>query len=270
MKYNHNKKRNTAFIYETLILEISRAIMKEDLHRKALVMGILKEFFKKNKPLKRDLEIYRAFDDLAGVTETTINKIIVEAKKQFSDLDRKTVFDTQTRLISEVNKKIGPSVWTNYVPKYKKLATINQVLVQNQAPKQQVLLEQKLVDGLLSKKLEEAKISPPVIDNLAVKNFISKFNNQYSETLNEDQKTFLYKYMTASDDNELDFKLFLYEEVDRLKEVITNTANTADKQTSVKLSKVLARMSDYSRRKIDKDFITEIIKIQSLAKEVSN
>ncbi len=58
MKFNQNKKRNTAFIYVTLIMEFSKASINKQKERKQNILSILKEFFSKDKILKKDLEIY--------------------------------------------------------------------------------------------------------------------------------------------------------------------------------------------------------------------
>ena len=54
----HNKKRNTAFLYESLIQELTKAIMNKDKQRKANIIKIIKENFGKGSSLKEDLEIY--------------------------------------------------------------------------------------------------------------------------------------------------------------------------------------------------------------------
>ena len=45
MKFSHNKKRNTAFIYEMLIMEFSRASINKDETKKQNILSILKEYF---------------------------------------------------------------------------------------------------------------------------------------------------------------------------------------------------------------------------------
>ena len=43
----HNKKRNTAFIYETLSRELTKAIVDKKPERKKEIVSIIKEFFNK-------------------------------------------------------------------------------------------------------------------------------------------------------------------------------------------------------------------------------
>ena len=266
MKFNHNKKRNTAFIYETLILEFSKAVMHKRAERKEQIMSLLKEYFTRGSLLKEELEIYKSFDNLEEINQQLVEKIILEAKKQFSSIDRKKIFDTQTKLISKINKNLGHDVWNNFVFEYKKMATINQVLSQTAGPKKQVMIEKKLLDNLLPKK--EKVETFPIVNNLAVKNFVKRFNKEYTGSLNESQKVFLNKYIMSSRDDGLEFKIYLYEEIERLKDILQEQVKRADKNTSDKLRKVVDKMSTYNKRKIDKSFVSEIIKIQSLTEEI--
>ena len=45
MKIKHNKKRNTAFVYEALIKEATEAIVKNDLEKKQKIVKIIKNYF---------------------------------------------------------------------------------------------------------------------------------------------------------------------------------------------------------------------------------
>ena len=54
MKFKHNKKRNTAFLYEALIQEYTRAIINTEPQIQKNVKNILKEFFSKGKVLHEE------------------------------------------------------------------------------------------------------------------------------------------------------------------------------------------------------------------------
>ena len=49
MKFNHNKKRNTAFIFEVLIKELTKSSINEEGLRKATIVDLLKELGLKYK-----------------------------------------------------------------------------------------------------------------------------------------------------------------------------------------------------------------------------
>ena len=266
MKFNHNKKRNTAFIYEVLVAELSKATLYEQEDRKINTVSLLKEFFLKGKILRKELDLYRSFDDTAELTREVVEKVITESKRQFSILNKKDIFDQQTKLINKMNKALGSAVWSNFVPAYKRLATINQVISQDLTPKKQVVFEQNLINSLLKPEVQRAPL--PKVNNLAMKNFVEKFNSEYSETLSESQKRFLNKYIVSYADNSLEFKTFLYEEIDRLKNTLSESLDTSDHDVRLKIQKVLDRISTYDRRKMDKSFIFEVLKVQSLASEL--
>ena len=64
MKYN--KKRNTAFLYETLILEMTKAALNKDEKRKNIALDIIKENFAKNSILDEELDAYRSIMETKG------------------------------------------------------------------------------------------------------------------------------------------------------------------------------------------------------------
>ena len=43
MKVKHNKKRNTAFLYESLVKELTKAIVRQQEERKGKIIKIIKE-----------------------------------------------------------------------------------------------------------------------------------------------------------------------------------------------------------------------------------
>jgi len=268
MRLNHNKKRNTAFLYEVLIKELSVAAINSNEQRKQDVLRILKEYFGKGKILSLELDIYNSFRGLSELEEFTVNKILFEAKRQYTMLDRRKVHSIQSRLINEINKNFGKDSWDIFVANFKNIATINQILNQKLSPKDQVLLEEKLYSELNKKEVKEEPIKN--IDQLTVRKFVERFNDEYVEKLNENQKNLLNKYITSYQDGGLEFKVYLYEEVDRLKEALENNASTTDKQISEKLNKVIEKIQNYNTRFIDKKFLSEVMAIQSLVSELKN
>lgn len=263
MKLSHNKKRNTAFTYEVLIKELSKATMLSEDNRKDKILNILKGYFAKNAPLRRELEIYNSFKNLEECEEKTVEKVLFEARAQAKKLDKKEIFENQTKIINLINKELGQACWTNFVNDYKKFATINQVVFQDLPPKKQVFMEQKLVSALTSPKEEKKPF--PSVNKLAVKTFTERFNGAYSNSLNESQKTLLNEYITSYKDDGSSLKMYLYTEVERLKESLSKHV-----ESSPNVEKILAKVSSYNNKKIDRKFVTEVIKIQALAEELDN
>lgn len=267
MKLNHNKKRNTAFTYEVLIKELSKASMHEQNERKNNIIKILKEFFSAGRPLKKELEIYNSFNELGDTDKDTIQKIIAESRRQAAQLDTALIYETQTRMINTINKVVGRSCWDNFVKDYKKMATINQAVFRDLSPKKKVFVESKLVD-LVSRKKEEKKPFP-TINKLAMKTFLDKFNQEYTSALNENQKTLLNKYIVSYRDNGLELKMYLHEEIGRLKHQLQDYLSAAE-SPNPKIGMILEKIEGYKNKTADKKFVTEIIKIQALVEKATH
>src|SRR6056300_1740275 len=210
----HNKKRNTAFLYECLIRELTKAVIKEDKSRQTKVKGLLKEFFSKGKVLKQELDIYRSLMETKEAKEDFSRRLLQESKVDFDKLDRKAVFNEQTVLINKINKALGSKTFANFVPNYKDLATLG-LFFQNDNlnAKKRIMLENKMVNFLSRK--EEALNEMKHIDNLEFSMFVKRFNETYKNSLLKEQKELLGNFIVSFSDNGLGLKVYLNEEVGR-------------------------------------------------------
>ena len=92
MKKRHNKKRNTAFIYEALIREMSKAVINRDDSLKSNILSLVKENFNKSSVLGKELSCYKLLDENLGVDKYTAEKIIFRTKKEYDSLDKDHIF----------------------------------------------------------------------------------------------------------------------------------------------------------------------------------
>jgi len=274
MKLKHNKKRNTAFLFESLVREMTKAVVNRDTKSKGKVLSIIKEHFHKETELYKELEIYKSVLDNEGVDSSFAEKVLVEAKIQHSELDKEKIFQEQSNLINVVNKGLSKDTFSNFVPNYKNLATLYQLFNTSLGPKKKVILENSICDHI-SVRQEEQKASGQVpSDKLVLNTFIDKFNNTYSETLSENQQSLLNKYVTSFVDNGVELKLFLNEEIGRLRSTIKSSMNEFDmlqeEGLQEKTSKLLEAIDDFKNKNIDSKLIKKIIKIQHLVEEINN
>ena len=268
-KFKHNKKRNTAFIYEILVRELTRAIMKNDQQLQEEISTLIKKSFSKNTNLYKELKLYRAITETKSVGVLTAEKIVNEAKSQHDKIDKKELLEEQNKLTRIIKKKFSDKIYNNFVPNYKELASISQIFNNNLNIKSKVLLENELVGGMILK--EEKKEMVP-IDNLVFKSFVKRFNDQYGDTLMKEQKDLLTNYILSFQNNGLELNYFLNEEVTRLKQVISESKAheevKGDQNILENVEKVDAILSSYAQRKPDLEMIKEVLKIQELAKEL--
>ena len=270
MKFKHNKKRNTAFLFETLVRELTKTVVEKDQKKKSSILSLIKEFFSKDKILNRELSLYKTLVSEQKLTTRVAEKLLNEVKKEYDKLDAKEIFSEQSRLIKKMNSSFEKKVFSNFVPHYKSLATINQIFNPDIPLKKKVLLEEQMI-GIMSSTTEEKKeAEQKPIDNLVLKTFTNKFNSVYSETLLEEQQTLLNKYMTSFADNGVELKLYLNEELGRLKESLQTKISLKEiKDVTLrdKTSLVLEKIDSFRKIKVDLELVKNVLRIQSLVSE---
>jgi hypothetical protein len=110
------------------------------------------------------------------------------------------------------------------------------------------------------------------VDNLTYKTFVKKFNEKYTSSLIKEQKELLSKFIASFSDNGIDLKVYLNEEIPRLFKIVAESKKLpeikSDKDMLAKTNQVISMLKETSERKIDKDFVYDILKIQNLAKEM--
>ena len=269
MKNKHNKKRNTAFVFEALAREATVAIIKGDTERKAKVVSIVRKHFTGDSLLKKDLECYRSLYENQNLDETTSKKIVeaVLAAKRLIDPDG--LFKQQTEVINDINKELSPETFNNFVPNYKSLATIAKMFNTN-SPKQKVMLETKIVEGMVSD-TETSSLEP--MDSITFRTFTKKFNQKYGDTLLREQKELLNQYISSFSNEELELKIYLNRELGRLKESLEKATEVeevaADEEMINKTKLVKERLESLSSETtLTEATLFTILKTQELVKEI--
>ena len=267
-KTRHNKKRNTGFLYEALIKELTKTIVHNNLNEKDKILLIIKENFSGGGVLAKELQLYKALSDLDEVKPITAEKIIFEARQEYKSLDKKEIFKEQSHLIGTINKILSKDVFSNFVPNYKNLATIAQIFSEDTPLKKRILLEESLFKDIIKETTTQEMVP---IDNLVYKTFVNKFNNKYGEGLLNEQKQLLCKYITSFSNDGLDFRVFLNEELERLKALVTESLTSEeiknDKEMSKSTKKVLGIIEGFKEQEINSSMLRKVLKIQDLINE---
>lgn len=270
MKIKHNKKRNTAFVFEALVKEVTIAVLKNDPERKEKTISLVKKHFGQTTVLGKHLECYRSLYESHALDEKTCEKILNEAKMASRLLDTQGLFISQTDLIDDVNKELSPQIFNNFVPNYKTLASIYQIFSTDSSPKDSVILENQLIEEMA--KLADNRENLEPIDNITLNSFISKFNEKYRETLSEEQKELLGLYISSFADNSLGLKSFLNEEIPRLKTIVEDSHRLAEIKEDVdmkeKTKQIVDMLEDFSKQKVSEKLLIKVLKTQELAQEL--
>ena len=264
----HNKRRNTAFVYEALVRELTKHTIHKNEEKKKAVLDVIKETFNNNSLLKKELSLYNEIIKTREIAVKDAEKVVRLVKEARQKIDNQKLFSEQTKLINTINKKLDESVFSNFVPNYKTLASIYQIFSSNTKIKNKVLLENFIIDFMTSKniKLHEKKNQ---IKASTVKIFTSKFNSTYS-TLNEEQQILLSKYIGSFKDNGLELKIYLNEELGRIKEGLKKQGDTLDGDLKKKVGDVLSLIDGYKNQMINEQMLKQILQIQELSREIQS
>ncbi len=272
MKTRHNKKRNTAFIYESLIVEATVSVLKKDTERQDKAVNIIKKYFNTDSILRKDLQCYRSLYKEQDLDEKTCRRIINEARVQQKLINPTGLFNAQTELINDINKQLSPSVFNNFVPNYKYLATISQLFSIKTSPKSLVILENKIIEDMQTKNYNSDNETTDVIDTLVLNKFVEKFNDKYESDLLTEQKDLLTYYISSFADNAVELKIFLNEELTRLKTKLLESLETeeisSDSEMKRKTNDIINKLNEFSKSEFDEGMLLTILKTQSLIKEI--
>jgi len=264
----HNKKRNTAFIYETLIRELTKAILDKDSTRKQQITAILKEFFSPSEILAQELELYKVLLETKNLERPIAEKILQESKIAHARLDEKTIFDAQSQIISAINKGLGATVWSNFVPNFKALASVSSVFNSKTAVKKRVLFEQSVVERMSAQECLVESQELKSLDSLSYKTFINKFNQKYGNLLQE-QQNLLNRYITSFADDGFELRLYLNDELSRMKNYLTESSEK-EPQAAIaqKMTAVVEYLESLRKREFVDGDLNRILKAQELIEEI--
>jgi ABC-type phosphate transport system auxiliary subunit len=161
-------------------------------------------------------------------------------------------------------------VFNNFVPNYKSLATIMQIFSDKISPKNQVILENEIIEKMVVKL--ESDENGGQIDGIVYRTFAKKFNEKYENDLLKEQKELLTYYISSFADNALELKMFLNNEIPRLKEQLEKAKKLdeikEDAEMFNKTQSVIERLNSFAKEDVNENVLLTIMKTQELVKEI--
>ena len=200
-------------------------------------------------------------------------KIINEVKSSYSSLNRKDLFREQSSLINKINKTLSKDIFNNFVPNYKNIATVYSIFQEALPIKDRVLLEESIIEQM-SSSVQTSEDAKQPMDNIVYNTFVNKFNEEYSNKLNESQKELLTKYISSFADNGLEIKYYINEELSTLKQKLEaskeNETIKQDVSLTEKIDSVYSILETYKNKEIDTDLLEIVLKTQNLIDEIES
>ena len=109
---------------------------------------------------------------------------------------------------------------------------------------------------------------------MVYKTLVSKFNDKYDGDLLKEQKQILSYFISSFADNSLELKMFLNEEISRLKKSLNEALQTSeisdDQLMFEKTKKVIAKLDELYTEEINEKVLLTVLKTQTLVGEINN
>ena len=193
MKVKHNKKRNTAFVYEALINEATIAVLKNDHKRSKKVVDLVRKHFSNDSNLKRDLECYILYENQN--LDLDMIKRFKRSKHFKTDWP---YFDEQTDIINDV--KIYPLQYLTIL--YQIINRYYQQMFNTTSPKEKVILESKIIENMSAS--PESNDEHPLLIILFIK-FCWQVQSKISRWFTRRAK--IYCHISSFTDNSIELKI---------------------------------------------------------------
>ena len=254
-KIKHSKFKNTGFIFELLVRQITSEIMSAD---KSIAEKILKEYFNAKKELSKELKLYQYLINEKYNSESKADQFIntiLEARKR---LDEKKLTKEKYNLIKEIKETYNLDEFIKSpISNYKTLASIYKIF------ETVITDEQYDPTDIVSSRFTIAEN----IINTSIQNKDSKMKDAVLEEYrkqDEDLRAVSYKLLVESFNNK--YKNLSKEQKGLLKEYINNINNTGklNDYVSTEVTNLIQNLKEVGSKISDK--VTKI----KLAETISN
>jgi hypothetical protein len=281
----HSKFRNTGFLFELLVRQVTSDILN---NRKGIAEGLLKKYFNSKTELSNELKLYQFIVSEKYNSENRAEKFVDAVIDSRAKLDEKKILKEKYNLIKEIKDNYSIDEFLrSQIPNYKVLASVYKIFEykvnteQNYDPKDFINTKYALVEHLTGKAANAKTITESNIQtqlkkedeeirlltyNVLIENFNKKYKN-----LNEQQKGLLKEYINSFTNSD-NLKKYVVNEVKVLvKDFKQISSKITDKVTKIKLSETINQLSKIaSSSKIKDNHITSLIMCYELQKELKD
>lgn len=284
-KIKHSKFKNTGFIFELLVRQITAEIISSN---KSIAETILKENFNGKKELSKELKLYQYLINEKYNSETKAEQFIntiLEARKR---LDEKKLTKEKYNLIKEIKGKYNIDEFVkSSVSNYKVLASIYKlfevVISKEQYEPTDIVSakftvaenivntsiankEQKIKDAIL----EEYKKQDEDLRAVSYKLLVESFNKKY-KNLSVEQKDLLREYINNIN-NTGKLNEYVSKEISKLVENLkASGTKISDKVTKIKLAETIVNIKKIkSVKKIKEEHLSAMMMTYELLNEFKN
>jgi len=282
-KIKHSKFKNTGFIFELLVRQITAEVMSSS---KSVAEKLLKEHFNSKQELSKELKLYQYLINEKYNSESKAEQFIntiLEARKK---IDEKKLTKEKYNLIKEIKETYDLDEFIKSpISNYKTLASIYKifetVVTDTQyEPTDIVSARFTIAENIINSSIQnkDVKIKDAVLEEyrkqdddlraVSYKLLVESFNNKYSNLTN-DQKGLLREYINNIN-NTGKLSEYVSTEVTKLVEGLKEVGSKiSDKVTKIKLAETIANIRKIkSVKKIKEQHLSAMMMTYELLKEL--
>lgn len=276
-KIKHSKYKNTGLLFEMLVRQIASDTAS---NKDSVALDIIKNYFGKNKPLAKELELYYIVLN-EKVSDSNKALTVVDALcYSYNNLSKSSLRNEKYNLVKEIKEHYNTEEFFKYnVDNYKILASTN-LLFENYNklnPLSLVKYKTVLAEHLTfndtqkikrNKILEDYSREDKEIRLLSYKILLERFNKKYSG-LNVKQKSLLREYINNISNMGI-LKEYYNNEISSLKlSLSTLTELIKDEIVKIKLNEIINLLSPLDKTTNIKDEdITNLLRFYELESEI--
>lgn len=284
-KIKHSKFKNTGFIFELLVRQITSEIMSAN---KSTAEKILKEHFNSKKELSKELKLYQYLINEKYNSESKAEQFIntiLEARKR---LDEKKLIKEKYNLIKEIKETYNLDEFIkSSISNYKTLASIYKIFETISSEEQfdptdivssRFTITENIINSSIQNK--EVKVKDAVLEEyrkqdedlraVSYKLLVESFNNKY-KNLSAQQKTLLKEYINNIN-NTGKLSEYVNAEVSDLMNSLKEVGSKiSDKVTKIKLAETISNIKKIkSVKKIREQHLSALMMSYELLSELKN
>ena len=282
-KIKHSKFKNTGFIFELLVRQITAEVMSSS---KSVAEKLLKEHFNSKQELSKELKLYQYLINEKYNSESKAEQFIntiLEARKK---IDEKKLTKEKYNLIKEIKETYDLDEFIKSpISNYKTLASIYKifetVVTDTQYEPTDIVsarftIAENIINSSIQNKdvklkdavLEEYRKQDDDLRAVSYKLLVESFNNKYSNLTN-DQKGLLREYINNIN-NTGKLSEYVNNEVSKLVDSLKEVGSKInDKVTKIKLAETISNVKKIkSVKKIKEQHLSAMMMTYELLSEL--
>jgi len=282
-KIKHSKFKNTGFLFELLVRQITSEVMSSS---KSVAEKLLKEHFNSKQELSKELKLYQYLINEKYNSESKAEQFIntiLEARKK---IDEKKLTKEKYNLIKQIKETYNLDEFIKSpISNYKTLASIYKIfetVINNEEyePTDIVSARFTIAENIINSSIQnkDIKIKDAVLEEyrkqdddlraVSYKLLVESFNNKYSNLTN-DQKGLLREYINNIN-NTGKLNEYVSNEVTKLVDGLKEVGSKiSDKVTKIKLAETIANIKKIkSVKKIKEQHLSAMMMTYELLKEL--